>query len=212
MHSTTATASVSSRIGRVAGIEIIVGPARRCYLVRFIGPVQRYHHSQYSDQIADSPLCSLGFRERQFMRALAQEAYEAELQFISEEQVMPMISHYQVFTLFDFTCTPVEVTVLSVDESPLAKTLEDAGPEWTGLLARMRDSHGCMQVHVMQVCEGSKNRVWVVPLRSSSPYIHDALRDIANYFSEGTEFPTYEEVTVKVEPILDDIGDLVEIH
>ncbi|KAJ7352241.1 hypothetical protein DFH08DRAFT_858321 [Mycena albidolilacea] len=162
--------------------------------------------------LADSPLCSLGFRERQFMRALAQEAYEAELQFISEEQVMPMVSHYQVFTLFDFTCTPVEVTVLSVDESPLAKTLEDAGPEWTGLLARMRDSHGCMQVHIMQVCEGSKNRVWVIPLRSSSPYIHDALRDIANYFSEGTEFPTYEEVTVKVEPILDDIGDLVEIH
>ncbi|KAK7058177.1 hypothetical protein R3P38DRAFT_2681268 [Favolaschia claudopus] len=163
--------------------------------------------------LADSPSCPLGRREREFLRALMKEAYDESLNWICEEQVMPLFVQQQVFTLIDFTCSPPRVSIQSSDESSLAESFNAAGPEWADICARARTSHGRMQIHVVHIAEGKSTLTWVVPLRSSTAYLHNALTDIADNVEKQTEFPADEDISAAVESVLQAIpSDFVEIH
>ncbi|KAK6980954.1 hypothetical protein R3P38DRAFT_3116885, partial [Favolaschia claudopus] len=134
----------------------------------------------------ESQSCQLGFRERQFLRALVQEAYDEDINFICVEQLMLMAEDQQPFILFDFTCTPQEVSVESVHFA-----------QWEYLAERARASRGRMRLHVIRVVEGLRKRLWVIPLRSSSNFIEEDLQWCLD---------------IGVEETLANRGDLVEIH
>ncbi|KAF7364235.1 Ankyrin repeat-containing protein [Mycena sanguinolenta] len=148
------------------------------------------------------------FRERQYLRKLLHDDYMENIYSICERHLALMASNPDVLllTLFDYTVTPVEISVQPVADSLLAATLNTTvRVEWTNILDRVRNSHGRMHLHVMRVPEGNTPRTWVIPLRASNSRVHDALCELAkNYHAE--------DVPNKLADILGNDRDIVEIH
>ncbi|KAK7050111.1 hypothetical protein R3P38DRAFT_2862004 [Favolaschia claudopus] len=171
--------------------------------------------SQLSNQtqIDESQSCQLGFRERQFLRTLVQEAYDEDINFICVEQLMLMAEDHQPFILFDFTCTPQQVSVESVEDSFILKILHESGAfaQWEYLAERARASGGRMRLHVIRVVEGLRKRLWVIPLRSSSNFIEEDLQWCLDIVRENPDCGAIG-VDEGVEETLANRGDLVEIH
>ncbi|KAK6980988.1 hypothetical protein R3P38DRAFT_3117026 [Favolaschia claudopus] len=163
--------------------------------------------------LGESPSCNLGFRERQFLRALVQVAYEESMNPICVQQVMRMAEGQQPFVFFDFMCNPPEISADSVEHSILLESLHESGaiPEWDCLVERARASGGRMQLHLIRVVEGEQKRLWVIPMRSSSDYIDKYLRRCVEIVREDPEGGTIG-VEEEVERMLANRGDLVEIH
>ncbi|KAJ7113653.1 hypothetical protein C8R44DRAFT_741235 [Mycena epipterygia] len=93
-----------------------------------------------------------------------------------------------------FTVRHLQIEVHSVAHSPLSTVLQEAGEEWTDFIARAARSEGRFQLHVMRVLDGTATPHWVIPLRCSSSYMFDHLRDLAQQpINEG---------------IMDEISDL----
>ncbi|KAJ6456666.1 hypothetical protein C8R45DRAFT_943477 [Mycena sanguinolenta] len=108
-------------------------------------------------EIAESRNCTLGFRERQFIRAIVQDDYLQEVDYIYQEQS--------------------ELLVVNPD-----------------------------------VPEGIDTpRLWVIPLRSSSSQIYDAIRELAEDLPSDFD---EDDLGTEVITILDDAqnSDLLEIH
>lgn len=175
-----------------------------------------YFHSAHPCLImitADTNSCTLGFRERQFMRAVVQDDFTENMFAIYQHQVMFIASDPadRFYTLFDYTCNPVEISVESVVDSPISYGLEGGGrdSEWMDILGRSEHSHGRMHLHVVEVPEGSVTRVWVIPLRTNSPQIHDAFHQLGRSTSAGYE---EEEIGDEVGKILENAVDLVETY
>ncbi|KAJ7482561.1 hypothetical protein FB451DRAFT_1555624 [Mycena latifolia] len=161
--------------------------------------------------LADTSSCLLDFHERKFIRALVQEEYETQITKLCKAQVtfMNRGNHgHRFFTLFDYTCEPVQISIDCVVASPMAAALKDAGPEWTHLIERLAESKGRIQLHVIRVPHGSDVRFWVVPLRTNSPQLHDALQA----FAESSSADDHEAVADGVQSILENTSDRVEIH
>ncbi|KAK7063374.1 hypothetical protein R3P38DRAFT_2818370 [Favolaschia claudopus] len=165
--------------------------------------------------LTESSSCELGFRERQFLRALMHEEYQQSLLSICDLQVVRLSDSddsEEFFTLFDFTHTPVQISLESIGEdSVFSNTLrETSGVEWTNLLARMRESQGRMQLHVIKVGDGSDMGLWVVPLRSSSSTLVNALVDYAKGIPQRYD---EEEIVDDLRMVLNGVEEgLVEIH
>ncbi|KAJ7754337.1 hypothetical protein DFH07DRAFT_773737 [Mycena maculata] len=136
--------------------------------------------------LADTNACTLGFRERQFTRAVVQDGFTENMRAIYQHQVMFIASDPadRFYTLFDYTCDPIDISVESVADSPAGGGRDS---EWADILGRAEHSHGRVHVHVVEVPEGSATRVWVLPLRTNSPQIHDALRPLGRSTSAGCE-------------------------
>ncbi|KAJ7608259.1 hypothetical protein FB45DRAFT_1067616 [Roridomyces roridus] len=84
------------------------------------------------------------------------------------------------FVMFDYTRGGVIVDVHSLAlKSRDLIWLWELEPEWDEIEARAERSGGRMTIHVMRVREGSLNRRWVVPLRSSNGMVHDELVNLA---------------------------------
>ncbi|KAJ7815306.1 hypothetical protein B0H14DRAFT_3149088 [Mycena olivaceomarginata] len=78
------------------------------------------------ESIADCALNYLGYRERQFIRALVLEDYVAIIRSIYEQQAALMTRGDElILTIFD----PFRLSVQSIADSPIAKALEHAGDE-----------------------------------------------------------------------------------
>ncbi|KAJ7869397.1 hypothetical protein B0H13DRAFT_2350989 [Mycena leptocephala] len=163
--------------------------------------------------LAETNSCTLGFRERQFMRAVVWDDYTENMLAIYQHQVKFIASNPadRFYTLFDYTCNPVEISVESVVDSPISHTLQGGGPdsEWMKILARVEHSHGRMHLHVVEVPEGSLTHVWVIPLRTNSPQIHEALCRLGNSVSADYD---EEEIVEEVGKILENAVDLVETY
>jgi len=161
--------------------------------------------------LGETSSCRLGFRERNFLRAVVQEDYADGIHSICETQVIFMANHPadRFFTLFDYTHNLVRISVDSVVNSLTSDDLKKAGSEWTDILSRANRSVGRVQLHVIRVSEGSDTRVLVIPLRTNSPQIHDALRRLARSIPAGSK---EEDISDEVERILEHVVDLVEIH
>ncbi|KAJ7624300.1 hypothetical protein DFH06DRAFT_1446002 [Mycena polygramma] len=140
--------------------------------------------------LADSRSCPLGFHERHFMRALVDSHYAQAAYGIDEQQVMIMAEEPVdsggvglTLTLSDCTRNVVQVSVESLAQSPTADALNSNGTasEWSHLVARATKSRGRIQLHVLKVSEGcgSNSRIWVIPLRTNSTRIFDALFHLA---------------------------------
>ncbi|KAJ7213069.1 hypothetical protein GGX14DRAFT_696952 [Mycena pura] len=155
--------------------------------------------------------CRLGFRERTFLRAVVQQDYADGIPSICETQVIFMANHPadRFFTLFDYTHNLLRISVGSAVNSLISDDLKKAGSEWTDILSRASRSAGRVQLHVIRVSEGSDTRLWVIPLRTNSPQVHNALRQLARSIPAGSK---HEDISHEVERILEDVVDLVEIH
>jgi hypothetical protein len=155
--------------------------------------------------------CPLGFRERNFLRAVVQTDYADEIHSICEAQVIFMANHPadRFFTFFDYTDHPVQISVQSVMNSHTSDELKNVGSEWAEILSRAGRSVGRVQLHVIRVPEGSDTRLLVIPLRTNSSQVHDALRQLARSIPTGFK---EEDISGEVERILEHAVDLVEIH
>jgi hypothetical protein len=149
------------------------------------------------------------------MRALVQNSYDEAIFSISQQQVKLIANNpggSDPITLFDYTYNPARKSVHSVADSPMVETLHGLGKsEWTDIVARAARSRGRIQLHVMQVPQGSSTRFWVVPLRTNSLLRHDGLLQLAG--SLPADFDA-EYIANEVGNILDltDSAELVEIH
>ncbi|KAJ7438211.1 hypothetical protein B0H11DRAFT_2293981 [Mycena galericulata] len=163
--------------------------------------------------LADTNSCTLGFRERQFMRAVVHDDFTENMLAIYQHQVLFIASDPadRFYTLFNYTCNVVELSVESVVDSSISHDLEcgDRDSEWMDMIGRSEHSHGRMHLHVVQVPEGSVTRIWVIPMRTNSPQIHDAFRQLGCSTSAGCE---EEEITDEVCKILENAVDLVETY
>ncbi|KAF8171161.1 hypothetical protein K438DRAFT_1982156 [Mycena galopus ATCC 62051] len=161
--------------------------------------------------LGETSLCPLGFRERNFLRAVVQADYADGIHSICEAQVMVMANHPadRFFTFFDYTDNQVQISVHSVVNSHIANDLKRVGSEWSEILSRASRSVGRVQLHVIRVPEGSETRLLVIPLRTNSSQIHDALRELARVIPTDSK---EEDISDEVERILEQAVDVVEIH
>ncbi|KAJ7015945.1 hypothetical protein C8F04DRAFT_1204164, partial [Mycena alexandri] len=154
------------------------------------------------------------FPTRQFMRAVVRDDFTENMLTIYQHQVKFIANNpaNRFYTLFDYTCNPVQISVESVVDLPISHTLQGGGPdsEWMHILARAEASHGRMHLHVAKVPEGSLTHVWVIPLRTNSPQIHEALFQLGNSVSADYD---EEEIVEEVGKILENaVGLVVETY
>ncbi|KAJ7752561.1 hypothetical protein B0H16DRAFT_1723498 [Mycena metata] len=184
---------------------------KECQIADWRRGGHRNHCSSLTTLIlAETNSCALGFRERQFMRAVVRDDFTENMLPIYRHQVKFIASNPGVrfYMLFDYTCDPVEIFVESVMHSPIPHALQGGGSdsEWTNILARAEHSRGRMHLHVVKVPEGSLTRVWVIPLWTNSPQIHEALFQLGNSASADYD---EEEIEEEVGRILENAVDLV---
>ncbi|KAJ7876707.1 hypothetical protein B0H14DRAFT_3859124 [Mycena olivaceomarginata] len=122
----TVTNSARLRIGTVVDIAIVVVRAHHWLWVRFFNLLFSMSLIRHLESIADCALNYLGYRERQFIRALVLEDYVAIIRSIYEQQAALMTRGDElILTIFD----PFRLSVQSIADSPIAKALEHAGDE-----------------------------------------------------------------------------------
>ncbi|KAJ6565504.1 hypothetical protein DFH09DRAFT_1157525 [Mycena vulgaris] len=160
--------------------------------------------------LGETNSCPLGCRERNFLRAVVQADYADGIHSICAAQVIFMAKHPadRFFTFFDYTDNLVQISVQSVVNSHTSDDLKKVGSEWAEILSRAGRSVGRIQLHVIRVPEGSDTRLLVIPLRTNSSQVHDALRQLARSIPTGSK----EDISGEVERILEHAVDLVEIH
>ncbi|KAJ6456650.1 hypothetical protein C8R45DRAFT_943461 [Mycena sanguinolenta] len=161
--------------------------------------------------IGDSRSCTLGFRERQFMRQLVQNDYLEGREFICQQQLEIMSSNPEalVVTHFDYTIPPVQLSVRSLtDDDPIIDTLNGMGAEWMDYVSRAERSGGRMQLHVMQVSEGVNTSL---DDAATSEFFANLRCRLGTCGEPLSARPVLEN---KVSPILGDTvrSNLVEIH
>ncbi|KAJ6462424.1 hypothetical protein C8R45DRAFT_1080562 [Mycena sanguinolenta] len=210
-----------SQCRRCSGCKSVYYCSRQCQIADWRRGGHRNHCGlNMMLPLADSRNCTLKFYERQFMRALIHDDYLGEIGSIYEQHLELMAADPDalVLTLFDYTYTPVDISVHPITDSPVTDALNGMGAEWMDMVSRTKRSHGCMQLHVIKVSDGGDTRLWVTPLRTSSSRIYDAVRELAkklprDYDSDDEEL--WEDAATQVAKFLnyvDDADDLVQIH
>ncbi|KAJ7198424.1 hypothetical protein B0H12DRAFT_1226215 [Mycena haematopus] len=182
-----------------------------------------WKHGGHRDRCSTPPLlalgeissCLLGYRERNFLRAVVQEDYADGINSICQAQVIFMANHPadKFYTFFDYTHGVAQISVHSA-ANPLSSNLtssdlKQAGSEWAEILSRASRSGVRLQLHVIRVPEGRDKRIFVIPLRTNSPQVYDALRQLARSIPTGFN---EEDVSGEIGRILEQAADLVEIH
>ncbi|KAJ7830517.1 hypothetical protein B0H14DRAFT_2807390, partial [Mycena olivaceomarginata] len=150
-----------SRFRRCTGCKTSKYCNKECQIADWKCGEHRNHCGSLTTLIlAETNTCTLGFRERQFMRAVVRDDFTKNMLAIYQHQVKFIASNPadRFYTLFDYTCNPVEIFVKSVVDSPISHALQGGGPD---------SDHGRMHLHVVEVPEGSLTHV--------CPQIHEAI-------------------------------------
>ncbi|KAJ6454149.1 hypothetical protein C8R45DRAFT_1082833 [Mycena sanguinolenta] len=189
---------------RCSGCKSFYYYNRQCQIIDWRQGGHRNHCSSYRVLCPDS-------REREFLRRAIGQDYTKEMYLVLEQHVSLTVidSDGLFFTFFDYTLTPVEISV----HPAITDFLSDMGTEWSDILSRVRRSGGRMRLHVVHVPEGgSDTRFWVIPLRASNPHFHDAVLELAE--DNRTSY-NYDDVMAGLSAAyydIPDIGGLREIH
>ncbi|KAJ7271422.1 hypothetical protein B0H12DRAFT_1303365 [Mycena haematopus] len=199
----------NSRCRRCSGCKIHYYCSSDCQIADWKHGGHRDHcGSPALLSLGETSSCPLDYRERIFLRTVIQDDYAARIKSICETQVIFMAKHpgNLFFTFFDYTHSPVKI---SVGNSLSLIDPKKVGSEWTKNFSRTSRSRGRIQLHIIRVPEGNDTRLFVIPLRTNSAQIHDALRQLAQSIPTGSK---EEDVSDEVEGILKRTVDLVEIH
>ncbi|KAK7058182.1 hypothetical protein R3P38DRAFT_3253162 [Favolaschia claudopus] len=171
--------------------------------------------SKFISTTGDSPSCPLNYRERVFLRFVLQSDYQSSRTTVCTAQVTHLStsdSDKPFFILFNYRyCTPTPHSLELATDSKSGYTKNLQGPEWTNILARVRKSHGRMQLHVVNVVDGENDRLWVVSLRSSSAYIHKGVRELVSRIPDSEKYGA-RDVMKDIKEMLRGASDVVEIH
>ncbi|KAJ7628130.1 hypothetical protein DFH06DRAFT_723085 [Mycena polygramma] len=207
-----------SRFRRCSGCKSFYYCSRECQTVDWKRGGHREHCASYTTlTLAESKSCPLDFKERHFMRALAQSYYQDGVYELHEQQVVIMAKDAPhggvVITLLDFTHNPVQISIQPFPDSPLANYLDELGAEWSNIVARAVSSRGRLHLHVMLVPQSTKQRFWVVPLRTNNSRIHDELLHLAMNLPGGWD---EDYIADEVDKIRDreipESEELMEVH
>ncbi|KAJ7633278.1 hypothetical protein FB45DRAFT_1148955 [Roridomyces roridus] len=123
-------------------------------------------------------------RQQAFMRAILHEDYlDLKLSIYTKAVRSMRLSgdpNAAYFVMFDYSRGDliVDVHSLALKSEDLSCLTETQG-EWDETVARAARSGGRMTIHAMRVLEGNLERLWVVPLRSSTGMVHDELINLA---------------------------------
>lgn len=149
------------------------------------------------------------------MRALLHADFEANKSDIYVRQVIQLHqSPGPICTRFDYTSGSLRhITTTAAPPPPSQyEGEEDLRTAWEDLSARVERSGGRMELAVMEVSLGeTRQRILLLPLRSSSPIVHDGLRQIAKGLPadhpQGGDLPetTIEEIRTLVRASKDQV-------
>ncbi|KAJ7904007.1 hypothetical protein B0H13DRAFT_2334936 [Mycena leptocephala] len=150
------------------------------------------------------------------MRVLIHHDYESARVTTIVAQVMYMYEHpgEMFMTVFDYSKGRVGIDVRPVADYPAVQLMGVAGREWSEELSRAARSNGKTEIHVMIVVSSGKLRWFVVPLRTNSSEMHDALKRLAEDIPAGADTPSIlPELTEKIQTLVDNEGPgVVRIH
>ncbi|KAJ7938958.1 hypothetical protein B0H13DRAFT_1941374 [Mycena leptocephala] len=166
------------------------------------GGHRNFCHSYRSLCLTELAQPKLLVRERSFLRALIHEDYIKHLSHICTQQITFIADNptCELFiTVFNYCEAALRIEVHSAMDSPLAATLQKAGPEWAALVSRAQRSERRLHLHVMRVPRGLHAQHWVVPLRTSNSTFYRAIQVLATEPGDG--------VAEKI--IMDDIDSLL---
>jgi hypothetical protein len=76
----------------------------------------------------------MGFRERQFMRAIVQEDHEHDIRSTYTQTITLMASDEPFFTFFEYISAAVRIAVQTVSQSPIANFVKEPGSRWPEIL------------------------------------------------------------------------------
>ncbi|KAJ7614970.1 hypothetical protein FB45DRAFT_1064583 [Roridomyces roridus] len=161
---------------------------------------------------------NLSFKERSFLRALVHHKYLKERRSICFKQVQVLAAHPAdsetsplLFTLFNFDRCPPVVKVHEVGNLPkrVADLVGTDSAEWTDIVERAERDGGYTQLHGLCVRDGKRPRVWVIPLRTNIPLIHEGLKALADRVRLG-ELSDKRALLREIRRVLDE--EVTEIH
>ncbi|KAJ7898918.1 hypothetical protein B0H14DRAFT_2556970 [Mycena olivaceomarginata] len=124
----------------------------------------------------------LRVRERAFLRALIHNDYINHLSHISGQQIEFTTDNpaCKVFiTLFNYCDGALLIEIHPAKASSLSVSLKNMGQEWTDLLCRAERSDHRLHLNVAKVPYSLGTKHWVVPLRTSTSTLHQAIRLLA---------------------------------
>ncbi|KAJ7202561.1 hypothetical protein GGX14DRAFT_653671 [Mycena pura] len=172
------------------------------------------HRSACVHMTASRVRNEFSFRQRAYWRAVIHHDYQQNFNAICAKQVRFMAANPTckiLVTVFDYATRPLEITAHSALDSSVAADLVDHyGAQWSDLVARATRSGGKMSLHVLQCWQGGYIRHFVVPLRSSSLELHQALQELASKVS--TEQTSEAELLHDVSLLRDSIANMREIY
>lgn len=151
------------------------------------------------------------------MRAVVHHTYEAARPQLFRRQILFMRENPNTdfYCLFNFKCVPPTFGVYAV------RDLLRKDPVWVDCIERARRSEGRMEVHLVDVPDGThesvingtNGRSRIFPLRSTNCDIQTGLRAIANTLPSGVDGSTLEkEIEKRVKALLRKMQDVVQIH
>ncbi|KAJ7713431.1 hypothetical protein B0H16DRAFT_1621259 [Mycena metata] len=156
--------------------------------------------------------------ERGFMRAVLDSDFKRSRAKLFRRQVMHMYENpdTEFFCVYDFKVIPHSFGVYTLGKLPCTD------PVWADFVARARRSGGRMEIHLMnvpdgtvdKVADGSSGRGKIFPLRSSRADIHVGLRAIAKRLPPGVApvEKMQKQIDEEVSALLKATQDVVQIH
>ncbi|KAJ7612200.1 hypothetical protein FB45DRAFT_1065555 [Roridomyces roridus] len=155
---------------------------------------ERSHHSACGthDSLLLSQRAALTFSERSYIRTLTHQTYLKKRRHLPDA----------LFTLFDYSKpSPVmKVYPVHLDDAeasgrvwlddeeahePLKKLLDAQSHEWQNLVKRAKLGRGRYQLHAIRISEGSKMKMWVVPLRTDGDKRFEGLLRLSQKMGRG---------------------------
>ncbi|KAJ7738988.1 hypothetical protein B0H16DRAFT_1891185 [Mycena metata] len=157
--------------------------------------------------------------ERGFMRAVLDRDFEEDRPALFRRQVMFIYQNPEsdFYCLYDYEGVPTGSGVYALENFPCEN------PFWEDCVARARRSGGRMEIHLMNVPDGTlddaprgvlSGRERIFPLRSSRADIQVGLRVIARSLPPGiTDVETMkDQIDEKVAALMKPTRDVVQIH
>ncbi|KAJ7609888.1 hypothetical protein FB45DRAFT_1066450 [Roridomyces roridus] len=212
-----------SMAGCCSGCQAFYYCSRECQIADW-----RAGHREYCDshehllltQHSANP--KLTFKERSFIRMMLLQTYFKMQRSIYAQQVkilaaLPADPPPLLFTLFDFCKLPPGVNVEVVGAEPpevpdcIADIVDPFSDEWVDIASRAESGRGRADLHAVQLLNGLGPHVWIIPLRSGSAAIYEAVRRLADRVRNG-EVEGETEILDAVDGILTEHEDVLEIY
>ncbi|KAJ6484230.1 hypothetical protein C8R45DRAFT_1075429 [Mycena sanguinolenta] len=138
-------------------------------------------------------------RQRAFLRALVHRDYLLVRRRLISDQIKFMKAHPDgaFVTMFDYTQGAVRIRV---EPRTVLEPIEGfSGVEWKSIVSREAASGGRMEIHVVGT-SALKSRQWfVIPLRTSNPFVHDRVHDRAHSWSDSDLVILWEQLRPRMD-------------